>query len=158
MKRRAAATARGRAAEALRAVLERGRRAAPLVGDLGRGLSPADQDLLRELVLGVLRWKSALDAEIRGVSRVPLEKLAPNLRELLEPVSARSKLFYRGNDVYDPQNVGFVSTVAEEGGHKFFVFDTAKKGNGNAGHEGPDYGTSLPPEEKRALLEYLKTF
>jgi hypothetical protein len=82
----------------------------------------------------------------------------PNLRELLEPVSARSKLFYRGNDVYDPQNVGFVSTVAEEGGHKFFVFDTAKKGNGNAGHEGPDYGTSLPPEEKRALLEYLKTF
>jgi 16S rRNA (cytosine967-C5)-methyltransferase len=84
MKRRAAATARGRAVEALRAVLERGRRAAPLVGDLGRGLSAADQDLLRELVLGVLRWKSSLDAEIRGVSRVPLEKLAPNLREILE--------------------------------------------------------------------------
>jgi 16S rRNA (cytosine967-C5)-methyltransferase len=84
VKRRAATTARGRAVEALRAVLERGRRAAPLVGDLGRGLSPADQDLLRELVLGVLRWKSALDAEIRGVSRVPLEKLAPNLREILE--------------------------------------------------------------------------
>jgi 16S rRNA (cytosine967-C5)-methyltransferase len=84
VKRRAAATARGRAVEALRAVLERGRRAAPLVGDLGRGLSSADQDLLRELVLGVLRWKSALDAEIRGVSRVPLERLAPNLREILE--------------------------------------------------------------------------
>ena len=84
MKRRPAATARGRAVEALRAVLERGRRAAPLAGELGRALSPPDQDLLRELVIGVLRWKSALDAEIRGVSRVPLEKLAPNLREILE--------------------------------------------------------------------------
>ena len=84
MKRRAAPSARGRAVEALRAVLERGRRAAPLVGELGRTLSSADQDLLRELVLGVLRWKSALDHEIRGVSRIPLEKLAPNLREILE--------------------------------------------------------------------------
>jgi 16S rRNA (cytosine967-C5)-methyltransferase len=32
----------------------------------------------------VLRWKSALDDEIAGVSRVPLAKLAPNLREILE--------------------------------------------------------------------------
>jgi 16S rRNA (cytosine967-C5)-methyltransferase len=84
MKRRAAPTARGRAVEALRAVLERGRRAAPLVSELGQHLSAVDQDLLRELLLGVLRWKSALDAEIGAVSRVPLEKLAPNLREILE--------------------------------------------------------------------------
>jgi 16S rRNA (cytosine967-C5)-methyltransferase len=65
-------------------VLEQGRNAAPLVGELARGLSPADQDLLRELALGVLRWKAALDAEIAGVCRIPLEKLAPNLREILE--------------------------------------------------------------------------
>lgn len=84
MKRRPAATARGRAVEALRGVLERGRNAAPSVGELARGLGPADQDLLRELVLGVLRWKSGLDAEIAAVCRVPLEKLAPNLREILE--------------------------------------------------------------------------
>ncbi len=84
MKRRAAATARGRAVEALRAVLERGRLAAPLAGELGRGLAAPDQDLLRELILGVLRWKSALDDEIAGVSRIPLAKLAPNLREILE--------------------------------------------------------------------------
>jgi 16S rRNA (cytosine967-C5)-methyltransferase len=77
-------TARGRAVEALRGVLEKGRNAAPLVGELARGLSPADQDLLRELSLGVLRWKSALDAEIAAASRIPLEKLAPNLREILE--------------------------------------------------------------------------
>ena len=84
MKRRPAATARTRAVEALRGVLEKGRNAAPLVGELARGLPTADQDLLRELALGVLRWKSALDAEIAGVCRVPLEKLAPNLREIME--------------------------------------------------------------------------
>lgn len=79
-----AATARTRAVEALRKVLEGGRRAAPLAGELSRGLSGADPDLLRELLLGVLRWKSALDAEIASVSRVPLRKLAPNLLEILE--------------------------------------------------------------------------
>jgi hypothetical protein len=32
--------------------------------------------------------------------------------------------------------------------------DTSRPGNSNAGHT---YGTMLPPETKRALLEYLKT-
>jgi 16S rRNA (cytosine967-C5)-methyltransferase len=73
-----------RAVEALRKVLEAGRAAAPLLGEMSRGLSGADADLLRELALGVLRWKSALDAEIAAVSRIPLPKLAPNLREILE--------------------------------------------------------------------------
>ncbi len=81
---RAADGARVRAVEALRKVLESGRPAAPLVGELSRGLSPPDADLLRELVLGVLRWKASLDAEIAAVSRIPLQKLAPNLREILE--------------------------------------------------------------------------
>jgi hypothetical protein len=82
----------------------------------------------------------------------------PNLRELLEPSSARTKFFYRGNDVYDPENVGFVYDVAERDGHHYFPFDTAKVGNHNFGHEGPAYGTTLSPEQKRQLLEYLKTF
>jgi 16S rRNA (cytosine967-C5)-methyltransferase len=84
VKRAAAATARTKAVETLRKVLEARRPAAPLVGELGRGLSPEDQDLLRELVLGVLRWKSALDAEIAAVCRIRLDRLAPNLREILE--------------------------------------------------------------------------
>jgi 16S rRNA (cytosine967-C5)-methyltransferase len=65
-------------------VLEGGRPAAPLVGELSHGLSGADADLLRELVLGVLRWKASLDAEIAATCRIPLPKLAPNLREILE--------------------------------------------------------------------------
>lgn len=82
----------------------------------------------------------------------------PNLKELLEPKPRRSTSFYRGNDVYDPQNVGFVSNVPEANGHKFFLFETAKPGNGNGGHEGRAYGTELAPEQKRAVIEYLKKF
>jgi hypothetical protein len=105
----------------------------------------------------------------RGYANAPLDGLwlrapylhngsVPNLRELLEPSVARTKLFYRGNDVYDPENVGFVYDVAERDGRHFFTYDTQKNGNHNFGHEGPAYGTSLAPQEKRALLEYLKTF
>ena len=78
----------------------------------------------------------------------------PTLRDLLEPPERRPKVFYRGYDVYDPQKVGFVSTVAEEGGRHFSRFDTSVRGAGNGGHE---YGTGLSDDEKRALVEYMKT-
>jgi hypothetical protein len=82
----------------------------------------------------------------------------PSVRDLLEPASRRPKLFYRGNDVYDPVNLGFVSNVPAVGERVFFKFDTAVPGNANVGHEGKAYGTELPPEDKDALVEYLKTF
>jgi len=81
---RPAASARVRAVEVLRDVLERGGRATPLLGKGSRGLSPQDGDLLREIVLGVLRNRARLDGELSAVSRVPLPRLAPNLREILE--------------------------------------------------------------------------
>jgi hypothetical protein len=34
------------------------------------------------------------------------------------------------------------------------AFDTSLPGNASVGH---DYGTTLPPEVKSALVEYLKT-
>jgi cytochrome c peroxidase len=82
----------------------------------------------------------------------------PTLRDLLNPSSQRPKSFYRGYDVYDPRNVGFVSNVATEKSRKYFRFDTSLPGNGNAGHEGRAYGTELPPDAKNALIEYLKKF
>jgi hypothetical protein len=82
----------------------------------------------------------------------------PTLRDLLEPAGKRPRAFYRGYDVYDPKNVGFLSDVAEENGRNYFRLDTSLPGNGNYGHEGSAYGTELPAEEKNALLEYLKTF
>jgi cytochrome c peroxidase len=83
----------------------------------------------------------------------------PTLRDLLEPGKNRPVKFYRGNDLYDPKNVGFVSTESQDkSGKAYFLFDTTIPGNGNKGHEGRAYGTELRSEEKEALLEYLKTF
>ena len=77
----------------------------------------------------------------------------PNLRELLEPVEKRSKVFQRGYDLYDPVNVGFVAT-GPEAERLGFKLDTTGRGNGNQGHT---YGVNLSPDDKNALLEYLKT-
>ena len=53
----------------------------------------------------------------------------------------------------DPAGVGFVTTGpdAEHGGT---FFDTRLPGNSSAGHT---YGTDLSADDKRALIEYLKT-
>jgi mono/diheme cytochrome c family protein len=79
----------------------------------------------------------------------------PTLRDLLEPPERRPKVFYRGYDVFDQRNVGFISSVAHEGGLQFSKYDTAQPGNGNGGHL---YGTTLPDADKAALVEYLKVF
>jgi len=77
----------------------------------------------------------------------------PTLHDLLLPAEQRPAVFYRGYDVYDYENLGFISSgpEAEAVG---FRYDTTERGNGNGGHE---YATNLTPEERRALLEYLKT-
>lgn len=82
----------------------------------------------------------------------------PTLWDLLQPANQRPTLFYRGNDLYDPEKLGFVSDVAKEGNKSYFAYDTEKPGNGNAGHTGKAYGTELSDDDKRALIEYLKTF
>ena len=82
----------------------------------------------------------------------------PTLRELLEPASKRRKEFYRGYDVIDRRDVGFLSDLPQEKGRTFFKFDTRLPGNGNMGHEGLEYGTDLGADDKDALVEHLKTF
>jgi 16S rRNA (cytosine967-C5)-methyltransferase len=77
-------SARVRAVEVLREVLERGGRATALLAEKSRDLSPEDGHLLREVALGVLRNRAKLDAELSAVSRVPLSRLTPGLREILE--------------------------------------------------------------------------
>jgi hypothetical protein len=79
----------------------------------------------------------------------------PTLRDLLEPPERRPAAFYRGYDVYDQARVGFVTDVPAENGRRFFRYDTSIPGNSNAGHV---YGTTLTDEDKRAIVEYLKTF
>jgi mono/diheme cytochrome c family protein len=77
----------------------------------------------------------------------------PTLRDLLQPAAQRPKVFWRGYDLYDQVNVGFVTqgAEAERVGTKH---DTSQRSNGNGGHE---FGTALPDAQKDALVEYLKT-
>jgi len=95
----------------------------------------------------------------------------PTLRALLDPPEQRPVAFYRGYDVLDRVNGGFISRrcagdepelpqdegtgsawgcmPADEG----WWYDTRVPGNGNGGHR---YGIDLPDADKRALVEYLK--
>lgn len=83
----------------------------------------------------------------------------PNLYALLSPLSERPKTFYLGNREYDPVRVGY-RTEKFPGG---FEFDVTKRGNSNSGHEFNNgsspgiIGPFLTPDERRALVEFLKT-
>lgn len=108
--------------------------------------------------------------EIRGYKARPLDSIwatppflhngsVPTLFHLLSPVSERPSQFWVGNFEFDPQHVGFVSDKFPGG----FLLDTRIKGNGNNGHEFRDgcrndgaIGRGLQPEERWALVEYLK--
>ena len=83
----------------------------------------------------------------------------PNLFQLLSPVVERDRSFWVGNFEYDPKRAGYVTTEFQGG----FLFDTRVTGNGNRGHEFRDgcrnegvIGRYLEPEERYALIEYLK--
>jgi len=67
--------------------------------------------------------------------------------ELLTPPATRAKSFRRGSRVYDEAQMGYT----DEGP---YVLDTSQSGQSNAGH---DYGTSLSRQERRDLMEFLKT-
>jgi hypothetical protein len=84
----------------------------------------------------------------------------PTLYALLSPVAERPKTFYLGNREYDPKDVGY-RTEKFDGG---FEFDTSIPGNRNTGHEFNNgrirdgvIGRGLSPDERRALIEFLKT-
>jgi hypothetical protein len=78
---------------------------------------------------------------------------------LLSPAGERPKTFYLGHRDYDPVNVGYRHDELAGG----FEFDTTIPGNRNTGHEFSNekragvIGRLLSPDERRALIEYLKT-
>jgi len=88
----------------------------------------------------------------------------PNVYALLSPVSERPTRFYLGNREYDPVNLGYVTDKLVNGSE----YDTSLPGNSNKGHEfSKEYskekdvpgviGRYLEPDERKALIEYLKT-
>jgi hypothetical protein len=83
----------------------------------------------------------------------------PNLYALLSPVAERPTVFYLGNREYDAVTMGYYTDKFSGG----FKLDTSIRGNSNSGHEFNNgsgkgiIGPPLTPEQRRALIEYLKT-
>lgn len=109
-------------------------------------------------------WDFSHFQKTDGYASVPLDGVwlrapylhngsVPTMADLLEPPASRPAEFYRGFDVYDQERMGFVSQGEDAerfGSH----FDVGVAGNDNGGHL---WGTELSPEEKTALIEYMKT-
>ncbi len=152
--------------------------------------TPELSDTLSQVYTGY-PWRFSHFRKTFGYANAPLDGIwlrgpylhngaVPTLRDLLNPSVDRPPSFYRGYDVFDQKNVGFVSEVTRftpdgrsrdepQNEHRYFLFDTRpnlggrtprerNEGNSNAGHEGPTYGTSLTAAEKDSVVEYLKTF
>ncbi|KDD67315.1 di-heme-cytochrome C peroxidase [Pseudomonas mandelii] len=83
----------------------------------------------------------------------------PSIYQLLSPQDERATTFYKGTFEYDPRHLGYRTEAFANG----FMFDTRITGNHNSGHEfragkrgNGVIGRWLQPEERWALLEYLK--
>ena len=83
----------------------------------------------------------------------------PSIYQLLSPQDERATTFYKGTFEYDPKHLGYRTEAFTNG----FVFNTRITGNHNSGHEfragkrgDGVIGRLLQPEERWALLEYLK--
>jgi hypothetical protein len=107
----------------------------------------------------------------------------PNIYALLSPVAERPSTFYLGRREFDPVCMGYQLTAKAAPADNLdlrclgdkadlhagelaggFELDTTIRGNHNTGHEfndGPKkpgiIGRKLTPEERRALIEFLKT-
>jgi hypothetical protein len=70
----------------------------------------------------------------------------------------RREITYRGQNVYDPVDVGLASPDATDKVN-YFRFDTSLKGNSNKGHDypWPYHSKDWNQQELEELLEYLKT-
>ncbi|WP_223529461.1 di-heme-cytochrome C peroxidase [Pseudomonas sp. GL-R-19] len=83
----------------------------------------------------------------------------PSIYQLLSPQDERATTFYKGTFEFDPQHLGYRT----EAFNNAFLFDTQITGNHNSGHEfragklgNGVIGRGLQPQERWALLEYLK--
>ena len=109
-------------------------------------------------------WRFTHFRKTNGYANMPLDGIwlrapylhngsVPTLRALLFP-DERPASFYRGYDVYDWTNVGFVSSgpEAEAGGVRFDTVAAAATAT-------PDMSTAprCSRQDRELLLEYLKT-
>lgn len=80
----------------------------------------------------------------------------PTLYDLLHP-DGRPARFAVGSREFDPVKIGYRADL-DTTGPNVWIFDTSQPGNSNIGHSGDAFGTTLPEDQKSALLEFLKKF
>jgi hypothetical protein len=128
----------------------------PALRDLQGAFKPPVR--LRDLTAGAPPAKGSYESRVmQGIwATAPYlhNGSVPTLAELLKPAAQRIKSFKIG-PAYDTVNIG----LAVEQTHFDYTLMTTdcsdrNSGNSNCGHE---FGTQLTDQEKRALLEYLKT-
>lgn len=114
------------------------------------------------LPIGVRELRSYKARPLAGVWATPPflhNGSVPSIYQLLSPQDERATTFYKGTFEYDPGHLGYRPEAFANG----FLFDTRITGNHNGGHEfragkigNGVIGRWLQPEERWALLEYLK--
>src|SRR5437764_1482483 len=97
----------------------------------------------------LLRRSAAISSPRSASARSPYlhNGSVRTMQDLLTPPAARAKTFHRGSHVFDAAQMGYTDAGP-------YVLDTTVAGSSNAGH---DYGTDLSADNKRELIEYLKT-
>ena len=100
-----------------------------------------------------------------GDAALSAQRLGADHRRICSAIpNERPKTFYLGSREYDPVKLGYKSDPIANG----FEFDTSIRGNWNRGHEfRKDYskdkeikgviGPALSADDRKALIEYLKT-
>ncbi|KAA6172761.1 cytochrome c [Pseudomonas marginalis] len=128
------------------------------------GITPAERPRLDGygLPIGVRELWAYKARPLAGVWATPPflhNGSVPTLYQLLSPQYERSRTFYKGTFDYDPRHLGYRTEAFKNA----FLFDTNITGNHNSGHEfragkrgNGVIGRGLEPEERWALLEYLK--
>jgi mono/diheme cytochrome c family protein len=128
------------------------------------GITPAERPRLDGygLPIGVRKLWAYKARPLAGVWATPPflhNGSVPTLYQLLSPQYERSRTFYKGTFDYDPRHLGYRTEAFKNA----FLFDTNITGNHNSGHEfragkrgNGVIGRGLEPEERWALLEYLK--
>lgn len=128
------------------------------------GVTPAERPALDGfgLPIGVRELRAYKARPLAGVWATPPflhNGSVPTIYQLLSPQDERATTFYKGNFEYDPRHLGYRTEAFTNG----FLFDTRIAGNHNSGHEfragergNGVIGRLLQPQERWALLEYLK--
>ena len=128
------------------------------------GVTPAERPHLDGfgLPIGVRELRAYKARPLAGVWATPPflhNGSVPTIYQLLSPQDERSPTFYKGTFEYDPRHLGYQTAAFPNA----FLFDTRITGNHNSGHEfragergNGVIGRGLLPQERWALLEYLK--